>query len=290
MKRILLLLLLPLLWATAAPGQSFSSLWKQVNEAESDDLPRTALKYTAQIRQKAAAEGDVPQAMRALLTEARLWTGIAPDSAAAATARMEEALARTTDPVEQALWHSALGRSYAATALRDTAQAARAVRHLLASVSRFDTLADVAASDYGALLVAGTDSKRFYADDLLSVLLLAATDGLQTLETTTAGPAGERLALLRRAAAFYRDRGNRPAALLADIDWLEARYERAGNDSVTAHFAALLQLARDNAPLPENVETYVAITQLHYASGPDAAATLPDVADLVAQARRGIEL
>lgn len=262
MKRILLILLLPLWLAAGASGQSFSRLWKQVEEACGDDLPRTALGHTESIRRKALAEGNDGELLRAMLTEHLLWDNISTDSAASVAGRMEAALAAEKRPAVKALWHSALGQLYAASFAADTARTRLAARHLLASLAEPEALAAARVTDYLPLFVKGEDSRRYFADDLLSVLVRTAADGLGSLSRAKDNWAAMVPSIYNRTARFYQEHGHRPAALLARIAALDATYRTANAAAVERHYADLLSLADEYADLPENVETYIALTQL----------------------------
>lgn len=262
MKRILLILLLPIWLAAGASGQSFSRLWKQVEEACRDDLPRTALGHTESIRRKALAEGNDGELLRAMLTEHLLWDNISTDSAASVAGRMEAALAAEKHPAVRALWHSALGQLYAGSFAGDTARTRLAARHLLASLAEPEVLAAARATDYLPLFVKGADSRRYFADDLLSVLVRTAADGLGRLPRAKNDWAAMVPSIYNRTARFYQERGLRPAALLARIAALDATYRTPNAAAVERHYADLLSLADEYADLPENVETYIALTQL----------------------------
>lgn len=281
MKRTLLILLLPLWLAAGASGQSFSRLWKQVEEACRDDLPRTALGLTESIRRKALAENNDGELLRAMLTEHMLWDNISTDSAATMAGRMESALAAEQRPATKALWHSALGQLYAAHSAGDTARTRLAANHLLASLADPEALAAARITDYLPLFVKGEDSRRYFADDLLSVLVRTAAEELGSLLRATDDWTDTVPSLYEKTARFYQERGNRPAALLARIAALDATYRASDVSDVERHYADLLNLADEYADLPENVETYIALTRLP--SVPSI-----DEVELLAHARKAI--
>ena len=61
-------------------GQSYSTLWKKVKEAEEKDLPKTQYEVLQQIVKKATKEAQYGQLLKAELMGAQAMTAIAPDS------------------------------------------------------------------------------------------------------------------------------------------------------------------------------------------------------------------
>ena len=79
MKKILLItiaLIMPMFMF----GQSYSTLWKKVKEAEEKDLPKTQYEVLQQIVKKATKEAQYGQLLKAELMGAQAMTAIAPDS------------------------------------------------------------------------------------------------------------------------------------------------------------------------------------------------------------------
>ena len=61
-------------------GQSYSALWKKVQEAEEKDLPKTQYEVLQQIVKKATKEAQYGQLLKAELMGAQAMAAIAPDS------------------------------------------------------------------------------------------------------------------------------------------------------------------------------------------------------------------
>ena len=90
MKKLLFFLAVML----AAPaltmkGQTYSSLWKQVEKAVNDDLPQTEQKLLRQIAAKAEQEKAYGQLLKAELQEVRALTDVSGDSLKPAIARLQ---------------------------------------------------------------------------------------------------------------------------------------------------------------------------------------------------------
>lgn len=243
-----------------AGAQSYEKLWKQAEEASEKDLPRTALQTVEQIRQKALAEHDDGQLLRATLTARILQAEVAPDSDAVCLQRMETALEAETRPVVRALWHSALAQSYSHAAVYarlDTARASLARRHFVRSLVDMPQLAEARTGDYLPLFDQA-DGSRLFADDLLHVLLQAAL-GSNVL------PDSCKAAFRDEAEATYRRLGNRTAVLWLSLERLSESpvgVLPSGRVDSLSQYAALVRLASDYADLPENAWTYRALCNL----------------------------
>ena len=68
-------------------GQTYNDLWKQVNQAQNKDLPKTAISHLEKIEKKAQTEKAYGQLMQSTLMHAKLMAEVAPDSLAPAVAR-----------------------------------------------------------------------------------------------------------------------------------------------------------------------------------------------------------
>lgn len=265
-KKIFLLLAL-LLPALTLSAQSYESLWKQVEGEIEKDLPQSALKILKTLQNKAVREKNDAQLLRAMFVGFQLHEDIAPDSGRVVVAQMEQAYARERRPVERALWQSALGQFYLAkvqrhkygyqprTATADTATENRGIQLLRASISDIPLLGAAQTKDYMPLFIHGTESK-FYKNDLLSVLVLAALAGERAFSRD------EAVTVLKQVAAYYRANGNREATLLTELLRIhEERFPSAPLDE-RQDYLQLRTLAEEFRDLPLNVETYIALNDL----------------------------
>ena len=96
------------LFGMALFGQTYSSLWKQAEEAEKKDLPRTQYDVLMKIVNKAQKEGQYGQLMAAELAGSRVMTTIAPDSLQPAVERMEERYHQAKDKALSAVYATVL--------------------------------------------------------------------------------------------------------------------------------------------------------------------------------------
>lgn len=164
MAKVLLSFLLAFLGMTVQ-GQTYTALWKQVDEAEKKDLPRTQYDVLMKIVDKAQKEREYGQLMAAELAGSRVMTIIAPDSLQPAVERMEERYRQAKDKALATVYATVLKRIY-----RDNQQLEK--KEELTVTLDEETcrqLAGIKAADYEPLTVKGRDS-RWFNDDLLSVV------------------------------------------------------------------------------------------------------------------------
>lgn len=240
---LLLLVLLPL----SAVAQSYDKLWKQAQAATEADQPRTALGFVEQMRQKAAAEGNRAEELRAMIYACTLWGDISRDSLDAAWRRMEtqfeiQSFSPSTN-ASMRLWASALGQS-APFSYSDTAYRSRVREYFNLSVEGEPEVAGGAlAKNYKPLLTEGKAS-RYFDNDLLHVLVKAylVSDKIDIKN---------KKAVARRAISYYKEKGNRNAALLLALDTARLDIASTGFDKTVA------KIGEEYRDLPLNVETYI---------------------------------
>ena len=119
MKRNILLLMMAL-FPFLLYAQSYDSLWKQVEDAEDKDQPRTEIGVLDKIVAKAQKGKDYGHLLSAELMRASLQVKISPDSLEPEVKRLqvEADLAEKRDPVMAAIFQVALGKVWENTASR----------------------------------------------------------------------------------------------------------------------------------------------------------------------------
>lgn len=93
-------------------AQSYEKLWKQVQQAEENGLPKTVIKLTEQIQSKALKEGKAGQLFKATVCRNQNRQRLTPDSVYAHLAEMEQWAATEQDEVNRALLHTLLADFY----------------------------------------------------------------------------------------------------------------------------------------------------------------------------------
>ena len=180
---------------TMAEGQTYSTLWKQVKEAEQNDLPRTQYDVLMKIALKAQKEHQPGQLMKAELQGARVMTEISPDSLLPAVERMETRMEAENDAALKTVYQVVLRRI-----CRDNRELERTPQEVTLTPELCRQLAAVNALDYEPLTVKGVDS-RLFNDDLLSVI-------------------GYELEQYAPLHDYYSEVGNRKATLLTALELL----------------------------------------------------------------------
>ena len=221
-------------------GQTYTALWKQAEEAEKKDLPRTQYDVLMKIVAKAQKEGEYGQLMAAELAGSRVMTIISPDSLQPAVERMEERYRNTNDKVLATVYTTVLKKIYA-----DNRQLEKDPKDLTVTLDAevCQRLAAVKAADYKPLVTIGRDSKLF-DDDMLSVI-------------------GYELGDFAPLHDYYLKNGNRVAAMMMALEM--ARQNRVQGKAMYDHapyIKTLDSLIDKYGDLPEAAE--IAIERYRY--------------------------
>ncbi|KAA6335591.1 hypothetical protein EZS27_016201, partial [termite gut metagenome] len=115
MRKIVVLLLLCLFggWILPSQAQSFDNLWKQVEQADKQSLPQTAMKLTDNIFRKAEAEKNSPQMLKAYIRQAKYQENLTPDSFYVHLADIEHWANTAPVLIDRAILHSFVAEIYA---------------------------------------------------------------------------------------------------------------------------------------------------------------------------------
>ena len=170
MKRhgLWLLLAAVLLSTMETFGQTYQHIWKQVEEAQRKDLPRTAMQHLLRIESKARKERAYGQLLKSTLLYARLQGEVAPDSLRPAIDRLEAEERQAKDEALRAVYATVLSKVYTDNRQLDD-WAARSKHYYDRATAQPDLLARVQAGAYAPFVVGGKDSEAFN-NDLLSVV------------------------------------------------------------------------------------------------------------------------
>ena len=180
-------------------AQTYTSLWKQVREAQTGDLPQTEQETLRQIVAKAESEGNYGQLLKAELQCARSMCAVSPDSLKPVVEQLKQREQQTADNhVLQAIYQCVLGYIYEHNRWLDEDRHEEIGREYYAkALAHPDELAAVKATNYEPFVVRGNDS-RYFGDDLLSLI----------------GYQANSYGLLRD---YYQATGNRRATLLCSL-------------------------------------------------------------------------
>ena len=90
-------------------AQSYDRLWKQVEQAQQKSLPQTVVRLTGEIYQKAKAEKNSPQMLKAYIWQMKFREEITPDSFYVSLNGLEQWAVTTDKPLDRAILHSLIG-------------------------------------------------------------------------------------------------------------------------------------------------------------------------------------
>ena len=223
-------------------AQGYTTLWKQVSDAQEKDLPQTELDVLGKIATKAASERAYGHLLKAQLRRAAVQTQIAPDSADVELERVKASLAKAEkdgNRVLAAVWQSVLGRIYkdksngngyrfGADDPNKAEYKQLSADYYRKSMEPVEQLAKQSAKGYEPALVEGTDS-HIFGGDLLHVLGFEAEE-YQLLNDWYQNHENRRAACI---CAYYQTQKDRFADVnevrkskyLQTIDSLIAEYE-----------------------------------------------------------------
>ncbi len=238
---VLALLLMPMMMF----GDSYTSLWKKVSEAQAKDLPQTQINVLSQIIDKATWDKEYGHLLKAQLMKAAAQTQISPDSLDTEILRLEGEEQATGDQVLRSVYQAVLGTIYADRNDIDGKYKAMSKKWFEKAMEKPELLAQHKCAEYKPAMVEGIDSKVFN-DDLLHVIGIMAGD-------------------YKTMYHYYVGKGYRAAACMSAIQWL--RQNCSDNCRMAKKSRYLLQvdsLMQTYGDLPEAGE--LAIARYQYLS------------------------
>ena len=217
-QKLLIMMAAMLLVPMGLFSQTYQELWKQVEQAQRKDLPKTAMEHLKKIEEKAQKAGDYGQLLKSTLMTSRLQAEVAPDSLLPAVKRLEEEAEKTKDVALKAVYCTVLSQVYSGN-VRQLGEDApeKAQNYRQQALAHPDALAQAKTGVYDPFVINGKDSKNYYDDDLLNVI-------------------GRELREWRWMHDYYTKAGNRRAACLTGS---EAFSDIASMDSLIAIYGDL---------------------------------------------------
>ena len=210
-------------------GQTYQTLWKQVEEAQKKDLPKTAMTHLQKIEQKAMKEKSYGQLLKSTLLHSRLQSEVAPDSLRPAVDRLEQQERNVSDVPLKAVYDAVLSIVYQNNHQLDDYWEQKSKDFAEKALAHPEALAAVKTDGYVPFIIKEKDSE-IYNHDLLSVI-------------------GTELGAWEKLHYYYSKQGNRRAACITAVDAF---------DSIAA-IDSLLQVYGD---LPEACELAIRRFQL----------------------------
>ena len=179
-------------------GQTYQTLWKQVEEAQNKDLPKTALTHLQKIEVKAAKEQAYGQLLKSTLLHARLQAEVAPDSLRPAVSRLEQQEQATKDVALKAVYDAVLSIVYQNNRKLGDDWETKSKDYATKALAHPDALTAQKTDSYVPFVIKGKDSE-LYEHDLLSVI-------------------GAELGAWQELHQYYSQKGNRRAACITGAE------------------------------------------------------------------------
>ena len=257
-------------------AQTYETLWQDVQAAQQKDLPKTVLTAVRHIYDKAQAEGNRVEQMKAMLVLVQQGWTLSPDTARVFIKEFEAMPDAPDSAAVNALRHALLGSAYTwiSAGRSDTAAVSAARRHVRQALQPMETLSRASAKDYLPLFAEGKDS-RLFGDDVLSVVL-------RSVCAANLLPRKECAAAYGQAIVGYLADGNRAAVLLLRLDSLDAVSADNYNN-----IEVLRRMVEEYADLPQAVYASIALCRAYQAADIPKADSLANAAARTALVRYG---
>ena len=196
-------------------GQSYSALWKKVQNAEEKDLPKTQYEVLQQIVNKAQKEKQYGQLLKAELMGAQTMAAIAPDSLKPEINRIVERYNNATDEALRLVYQTVLYQ------IRDSQSRIELdIKKPQLTPEVCKLLAKTKDKSYEPFVVMGVDAAVF-GNDMLSVI-------------------GAELGYYQELRDYYNSVGNQKAVSILDAHLAVEQYRRMRYDTPVAERIAFI--------------------------------------------------
>ena len=187
MKIRYLSLIVLLVMSVFAPiqAQTYDNLWKELEVLERKDLPQSVISEAMKIYDKAKAEQNVPQMMKAYLTAMQYRSLLTPDSLKVDMNGLEQWASQTGSVEDKAILYSILGE------MTMSADVKKGLGYLQASLKDKDRLLLVPVEKLRSMVRVGEASKRYFRDNLYNLLARRAIQIMQQYRWQAAAKANQ---------------------------------------------------------------------------------------------------
>ena len=187
MKIRYLSLIVLLVMSVFAPmqAQTYDNLWKELEVLERKDLPKSVISEAMKIYDKAKAEQNVPQMMKAYLTAMQYRSLLTPDSLKVDMNGLEQWASQTGSVEDKAILYSILGE------MAMSADVKRGLGYLQASLKDKDRLLLIPVEKLRPMVRVGETSKRYFRDNLYNLLARRAIQIMQQYRWQAAAKANQ---------------------------------------------------------------------------------------------------
>lgn len=233
-------------------GQTYSSLWKQADQAAAKDLPKTEQQVLQKIAEKAEKENNYGHLFKSKLRLINLNVSITPDSLAPMIESLKRQAEETTDTIHQSVLFALLSKIYKNNPSLGDEHLNLSIDFAEKSMAHPEILAAHKASELLPLVIEGEDS-QYYGDDLLS-LIAYETESFPLLHN------------------YYLTTSNRKAQLFSGLSLLKHhKKEEWQKLDESEYIASVDSLIEEYKDLPEAGEAAIE-RYYHMSSNTDATA------------------
>lgn len=246
-------------------AESYDKLWKQVEAFEDDGKPKSAYDAASKILKKASRANHIGQALSARLKMATLHQEWAPDSFFTDIQELEALRAAENRPEARAVYASLLAEIYQMNISRSQAHDlemtsedmkewtreqydSAAVRNWRLSMQDIPLLAKARSKDW-LPFIEQHEQSAYFRHDLLHILWNRAKTQDRNIWKDTRKSLAE---LAQDIIAEYKRIGNREAALLMSIEWIELQTKESDSE-------LFRQLIQEYGDLPLCAEAYLGL-------------------------------
>ena len=187
MKIRYLSLIVLLVMSVFAPmqAQTYDNLWKELEVLERKDLPKSVISEAMKIYDKAKAEQNVPQMMKAYLTAMQYRSLLTPDSLKVDMNGLEQWASQTGSMEDKVILYSILGE------MTMPADVKKGLGYLQASLKDKDRLLLIPVEKLRPMVRVGEASKRYFRDNLYNLLARRAIQIMQQYRWQAAAKANQ---------------------------------------------------------------------------------------------------
>lgn len=187
MKIRYLSLIVLLVMSVFAPmqAQTYDNLWKELEVLERKDLTKSVISEAMKIYDKAKAEQNVPQMMKAYLTAMQYRSLLTPDSLKVDMNGLEQWASQTGSMEDKAILYSILGE------MTMPADVKKGLGYLQASLKDKDRLLLIPVEKLRPMVRVGEASKRYFRDNLYNLLARRAIQIMQQYRWQAAAKANQ---------------------------------------------------------------------------------------------------
>ena len=180
-----LIVLLVMSVFTPMQAQTYDNLWKELEVLERKDLPKSVISEAMKIYDKAKAEQNVPQMMKAYLTAMQYRSLLTPDSLKVDMNGLEQWASQTGSMEDKAILYSILGEMTMPVDVK------KGLGYLQASLKDKDRLLLIPVEKLRPMVRVGETSKRYFRDNLYNLLARRAIQIMQQYRWQAAAKANQ---------------------------------------------------------------------------------------------------